>query len=266
MIDSHCHLADETYRKDLTEVVGRARVAGVNKALCILAAGDEGEIAQGRVLRDLWPSTRFAVGIHPHQAGQFFEDLDKAVSDVERVAAGMSVVAIGEIGLDYHYDFSPREAQQAVFRRQLRLARDFRLPVVIHTREADEDTVRILKEERAESIGGVFHCFTGGAALARQALDLGFLVSFAGILTFPRAGELRVVAADVPSDRVLVETDAPFLAPVPHRGKRNEPAWVRHVLLTLAGLYGEDPDVLEARIDTTFDATFGRALRHGTAD
>jgi TatD DNase family protein len=256
MVDSHCHLADPAYRDDLTEVVERAKAAGVERALCVLAAGDPEEAAQAERLRALWPDVRFSIGVHPHQAGQFADRTAEASLAVARAAEELPAVAIGEIGLDYHYDFSPRAAQQEVFRRQLGLARDLGLPVIIHTREADEDTVRILREERAETIGGVFHCFTGNGTLARQAMDLGFLVSFAGILTFPRAAELRDVARQIPADRVLVETDSPFLAPVPYRGKRNEPAWVRQVLLTLAGLYGEPPETLEARIDGTFDATF----------
>ena len=145
-----------------------------------------------------------------------------------------SACAIGEIGLDYHYDLSPRDVQREVFRQQVRLRREQRLPVIIHTREADEDTIAILREEGRAQVSGVFHCFSGTAALARAALDLGFHLSFSGIVTFPKATGLRQIAADVPAERLLVETDCPYLAPVPRRGKRNEPAWVVHTAAAVA--------------------------------
>ena len=147
---------------------------------------------------------------------------------------------LGEIGLDYHYDFAPREVQQDVFRQQIRLAKQRRLPIVIHTREAEEDTFQILTEEDAHEVGGVFHCFTGDRAMAQRVLDLGFHLSLAGIVTFPRASELKEVAKMVPLERLLIETDSPFLAPVPHRGQRNEPANVVHVAETIAALRGVD--------------------------
>jgi TatD DNase family protein len=148
--------------------------------------------------------------------------------------------AVGEIGLDYHYDFAPRDAQQVIFREQIRLARRRRLPIVIHTREAEEDTFRILAQEQASDVGGVFHCFTGDRDMARRALDAGFDLSLSGIVTFPRALELKEVARMVPLDRLLIETDSPFLAPVPFRGKRNEPAYVRRVADTIGELRGID--------------------------
>ena len=258
MIDSHCHLADEAFAADLDAVIARARDAGLERALVILAAGDEKEAAQAKRVEQLWPDSRFAIGVHPHQA-HAFADHPQHAADVARaqLAATPAARAIGEIGLDYHYDFSPPTVQQAVFRVQVRLARELERPIVIHTREADADTLSILREEGAGAVRGVFHCFTGGASLARAAVDLGFYVSLAGIITFPKAGELRDTARGLPLDRLLNETDSPFLAPVPHRGKRNEPAHVTLVAAALAGLHGLGPADLTARTDANFHALFG---------
>jgi TatD DNase family protein len=154
------------------------------------------------------------------------------------MAKSERVVAYGEIGLDYHYDHSPRDVQRERFREQVRLARELRLPIVIHTREAQEDTIAILKEEKGGDVGGVFHCFSGDAWLAKDALDLGFYLSFSGVITFQNAVMLRDIVKTVPLDRILVETDSPYLTPVPHRGKRNEPAYVRHVAEKIAELHG----------------------------
>ena len=163
---------------------------------------------------------------------------------------------MGEIGLDYHYDFAPKDVQQEVFRRQVRFARERDLPVVIHTREADDDTVNILREEGKGTIRGVFHCFTGNATLARQALDLGFYVSFSGIVTFRRADEIREAAKLVPADRLLAETDSPYLAPMPHRGKRNEPAWVARVVEVLAETRQESLAEVTAATSTSYASLF----------
>jgi TatD DNase family protein len=167
-----------------------------------------------------------------------------------------SARAIGEIGLDYHYDYSPKDVQQQVFRTQVRLARELGQPIVIHTREADEDTLRILEDEGGGALRGVLHCFTGNTALAAAGLELGLHVSFAGILTFPKASSLRETARVVPLDRVLVETDSPFLAPVPFRGKRNEPAYVGRVLATLAEVHGTDAAELANRTTANFHSLF----------
>jgi len=207
----------------------------------ILAADDEPEIAQARNLAAQWPAVRFSVGVHPHAAGKFAGNpVDAATTTAAVIDSQPLTRGLGEIGLDYHYDFAPREVQQEVFRQQIRLAKHRRLPIVIHTREAEEDTFRILTEEAAHEVGGVFHCFTGDRAMAQRVLDLGFHLSLAGIVTFPRAGELKEVAKMVPLDRLLIETDSPFLAPVPHRGQRNEPANVVHVAETIAALRGVD--------------------------
>ena len=257
MIDSHCHLADEVFAADLDAVVARAREAGVERALVILAAGDAKELAQARRLEQLWPEVRFAVGVHPHQAHEFAGDPERAVDVVrEQIAGTPSARAIGEIGLDYHYDFSPHDVQQVVFRSQVRLARELQRPVVIHTREADADTVAILREEGGGELRGVLHCFTGDASLARAGLDLGFYISLAGIITFPKASELRNTVSGVPLDRLLTETDSPFLAPVPHRGGRNEPAYVTRIVAALAGLYGLTPADLASKTAANFHALF----------
>jgi TatD DNase family protein len=177
-----------------------------------------------------------SAGVHPHEA----KLATQAVYDeLLGLAREKRIVAIGEIGLDFHYDHSPRDVQREAFRRQLRLARDAGLPVIVHTREADLETAAILEDERAGECGGVIHCFTGGHELARRALALGFFLSFSGIVAFPRAEVIQQVARETPSDRLLVETDAPFLAPPPHRGKRNEPAHVVEVARKLAALRGE---------------------------
>ncbi len=257
MIDSHCHLADETFASDLEQVVDRARDAGLERALVILEGGNPKEAAQAQRIEQLWPDVRFSIGVHPHQAHEFAGDPQRAASVVrEQLAATPSARAIGEIGLDYHYDFSARDVQHAVFRAQVRLARELRRPVVIHTREADEDTIAILREEGGGDVRGVLHCFTGGAALADAGLALGFFVSLAGIITFPKAEALRETVRRVPLERLLTETDSPFLAPVPYRGKRNEPAYVARVVATLAEMHGMAPGALAARTAANFHTLF----------
>jgi TatD DNase family protein len=258
VIDSHCHLADEVFAADLEAVVTRARGAGLERALTILAAGDEKEEAQAARLLSIWPEVRFAVGVHPHAANGFADAPDEAAVRVrQQIARTPAARAIGEIGLDYHYDFAPPVVQQQVFRAQVSLACELDLPVVIHTREADEDTVRILSEAAGGGRPrGVLHCFTGGPALARAGLDLGFYISLSGIITFPKAEELRETVRAVPLDRVLIETDSPFLAPVPHRGKRNEPAYVERIADTLAEMHGLSADDVRRRTAANFHALF----------
>lgn len=254
MIDSHCHLAGEEFAGDLGDVVARAKAAGLSAAMCILAAGDASEAAAIARVQSLWPEVRVSLGIHPHQAGAYAGQIAEAVAMVTEAAGTLAAVAIGEIGLDYHYDFSPREVQQEVFTAQVALARDLGLPVVIHTREATEDTFRILRE--ASGVRGVFHCFTGDRDMARAALDLGFHLSFAGILTFPKAAELREVARMAPADRILAETDSPYLAPVPFRGQRNEPAHVARVVETLAEVRGIHRDRMAETVARNFHVLF----------
>ena len=257
MIDSHCHIAGQEFAGDLEAVVARARAAGVQGALTILAADDDVELRQAAAVQAAWPEVRFSIGVHPHAAEKFAAAPEAAAQAVDAaIAAQPATRAIGEIGLDYHYDFAPRDAQHAVFRAQIALARQRRLPIVIHTREAEDDTFQILADERAGDVPVVFHCFTGTPAMARRVLDAGFHLSLAGIVTFPRAVELKEVAAFVPLDRLLIETDSPYLAPVPHRGKRNEPAHVARVAETVAALRGDTPERIREATSATFHRIF----------
>ncbi len=260
MIDSHCHLADEAFEADLGNVIDRARASGVSEVLCVVEASDDGEAARLRRVKAYWPDLLTAVGVHPHRAAVCQDELARAARVTgERVAGDRSVRAIGEIGLDYHYDFAPRGLQRAVFAAQVALARTAGLPIVIHTREADADTFSILEEAGAGEVRGVFHCFSGDAAMAERALSIGFHVSFSGIVTFPKAASIREAAGIVPLDRILVETDSPYLAPVPLRGRRNEPALVRHVIGSLAELRGIDEGVIDAAVTRNFRALFSPA-------
>ena len=257
MVDSHCHIAGQEFAGDLAAVVARAKAVGLEGALTILAADDESELRQAAEVSRLWSEVRFSIGIHPHAAGKFAGAPGGAASAVEAaLAAQPAARAVGEIGLDYHYDFAPRDAQHAVFRAQIALARQRRLPIVIHTREAEDDTFAILAEEQAGDVPVVFHCFTGNAATARRVLDAGYDLSLAGIVTFPRATELKEVAAFVPLDRLLIETDSPYLAPVPHRGKRNEPAHVALVADHVASLRGDTSGRIREATTATFHRIF----------
>jgi TatD DNase family protein len=257
VVDSHCHIAGQEFAGDLEAVVARAKAAGLEGALTILAADDEAELRQAAEVSRRWPEVRFSIGIHPHAAGKYAGAPGGAASAVEdALAAQPAARAVGEIGLDYHYDFAPRDAQHAVFRAQIALARRHRLPIVIHTREAEDDTFAILAEEGAGDVPVVFHCFTGNAATARRVLDAGYDLSLAGIVTFPRATELKEVAAFVPLDRLLIETDSPYLAPVPHRGKRNEPAHVALVADHVASLRGDTSGRIREATTATFHRIF----------
>ena len=257
MIDSHCHLADDAFVKDLPEVISRAQQAGLTHALCILAAENSVEADRAQELTRMWPALRFGVGLHPHQTGQFSGHETDVIGLVRGVIASIPEArALGEIGLDYHYDFAPRDVQQKIFRLQIRLARELDLPIIIHTREAEDDTIAILHEETGGVVRGVMHCFTGTRRLADRALALGMHLSFAGIVTFPKGANVREVAATVPADRLLCETDSPYLAPTPHRGKRNEPAWVVRVAEELASLRGVPLDELRRQTNANFSALF----------
>lgn len=258
MIDSHCHLAGEEYVADLADVAARAQAAGLSSALVILAAEDAAEVARMASVAAAWPAVVCATGVHPQSAGHFASDASVAAETVSAVLdAQPRAVAVGEIGLDYFYNHAPREVQQTVFRAQLRLARARRLPVIIHTRDAEEDTFRLLDEEGGGDLRGVFHCFTGDRAMARRALDAGFHISLSGIATFPKAPELREVARMVPADRLLIETDSPFLSPVPLRGSRNEPGRVVHVAAVVARERGVTVEALALETTENFHRLFG---------
>ena len=257
MTDSHCHIAGEEFIADLPAVVERARRAGVSRALVILAAEDDEEIARTASVLAAWPECRFAVGVHPHRAKVFESNPQAAAAMVaERLHALPEARAIGEIGLDYHYDFSPREVQHEVFRVQIRLALERDLPIVIHTREAEDYTLRIIREEGQGRLRGVFHCFTGDQAAAGRALATGFFLSIPGVATFPKAETLRQAAAAAPADRLLVETDSPYLAPIPYRGKRNEPSYVAKVVEQLAAVRGTTASAIGEQTDRNFDRLF----------
>ena len=229
LIDTHTHLDDARYESDREAMIARAREGGVDTMItigCDLATSRSAVALAGH-----YPFVYASIGVHPHEVKHI---TDSWYDELRQLARENKVVAYGEIGLDYHYNHSDPDLQRRRFREQLQLARELSLPVIIHTREAQDDTIRILKEERASEIGGVFHCFSGDAWLAKDALDLGFYLSFSGILTFQNATMLRDIAKTVPADRLLIETDCPYLTPIPHRGKRNEPAYVKHVAETLA--------------------------------
>jgi TatD DNase family protein len=257
VIDSHCHLADDAFVKDVDAVITRAQAAGLTHVLCILAAENDTESERARHLTKAWPAVRYGIGVHPHQAGRFGgREADAAALVRAAITATPDARAVGEIGLDYHYDFAPKDVQQSVFRLQIRLARELDLPIVIHTREAEDDTIAILREESGGAVRGVMHCFTGSRRLAEQTLALGMHISFAGIVTFPKGANVREIVPLVPVDRLLCETDSPYLAPTPNRGKRNEPAWVVRVAEELATLRRMRVEDLDAQMAANFAALF----------
>lgn len=259
LIDSHVHLDMSLYDSDRAEVIVRAREAGIELMLEI--AGSDiarGSLEPGLELASQYPFIYAAIGVHPHEATLYNDELEAQLIEMSQRP---KVIGWGEIGLDYHYDHSPRDVQQRVFRRQLELALERKLPAIIHTREAEDDTIEILREVWTEvggrEIGGILHCFTGSARLAEIAIEMGFFISFSGVLTFKNAEELRQIARMLPLDRILIETDCPYLAPVPHRGQRNEPAFVRVTAERLAELR----DVTLAEIADATAANFRRLFR-----
>jgi len=234
LVDSHCHLDFPDFAAELDAVVGRARAADIARMVTI--STKVGKFPALRTLAERFDDVFCSVGTHPHHAAK---EPDVTVADLVAAAKHPKVVAIGEAGLDYHYDNSPRDAQERGFRNHIAAARETGLPLVIHAREADDDVACILEEESAKgAFPFVLHCFTGGADLARRGVALGGYVSFSGILTFKNSDGLRAIAANLPEDRILVETDAPFLAPQPYRGKRNEPAFVAETARVLAATRG----------------------------
>lgn len=243
LTDSHCHLDMEDFAADRSAVLARAATAGVRGMITVGAGGPLEANHTAVQLCDTHDALFAAVGIHPHEASTVTESV---IDTVAELARHPKVVAIGETGLDYHYDHSARPRQREAFRQFIRLARRLRLPIVVHLRAADDDAVQILREEEVRDVGGVIHCFSSDARSARAFLDLGLHLSFSGILTFKNADAIREAAALVPHDRVLVETDAPFLAPVPFRGRRNEPALVMYTAALLAQLRGQSIDTIAA--------------------
>jgi TatD DNase family protein len=255
LVDSHCHLEFPDFADEREAVIARARAAGIGHMLTISTRvrrfDDIVRIAEAHA------DISCSVGTHPHQAA---EEPEVTTDDLIALARHPKVVGFGETGLDFYYDNSPRDIQEEAFRRHIRAALGAGLPLIVHTRDAETDTMRILREEgEGTGLTGVIHCFSSSRWLAEQALDFGFHISFSGIVTFKRSDDIRETAKSVPLDRLLVETDAPFLAPVPMRGRRNEPAFVTHTAELLAGLHGLSPETLARRSTENFFALFRRA-------
>ncbi len=256
LIDSHCHLDGKAFDADRDGVLDAAREAGVEAFLAIGTGDGPPDLACAVRLAAAYPDVYATVGVHPHDAAKAQSGY---LDELRRLAADPKVLAVGEIGLDYHYDFSPRETQKRIFVEQLALAEEIRKPIIIHTREAWDDTLDMLRAHWAPAgLGGVMHCFSGNTEQALASLELGFHISFAGMVTFRRSDELRETAKRIPVDRLLVETDSPYLTPEPHRKiRRNEPRFVVETAKRLAEVRGEDFDALAAA--TT--ANFGRLFR-----
>ena len=254
LVDSHCHLDFPDFADELDAVVERAKAMGVGRLITISTRVARFDAIAA--LTDRFPEVFCTVGTHPLQAA---EEPDVGMADLIRLAAHPRCVGIGEAGLDYHYDKAPRDLAARVFRTHIAAARETGLPLVIHSRDADDDMAAILRDEHARgAFPAVLHCFTSGAALARTGLELGLYVSFSGVLTFKTSAGLRAIAADVPLDRVLVETDAPFLAPMPHRGKRNEPAFVAETARMLAQVKGMSIDEIARHTTANVHRLFGK--------
>jgi len=257
LVDSHCHLDFPDFGAELDAIVARAGTKGVG--LMVTISTRVRRHAQVLAIAEHFPNVCCSLGTHPHHA---HEELDISAADLVAQARHPKIVAIGEAGLDYHYDYSPRAAQEAGLRTHIAAARETGLPLVIHCREADADMARILAEEtRAGAFAAVLHCFTGGRDLALAGVALGFYVSFSGILTFKKSDDLRAIAAELPADRILVETDAPYLAPGPWRGKRNEPAYVAETARVLAATRGVPPEEIARQTTENFFRLFTKVPR-----
>jgi TatD DNase family protein len=261
LVDSHCHLDFPEFASEVDQVVTRARAAGVVRMVTISTrvARHDALLA----IAERFPDVYASVGTHPHYA---HEELSITAEELAARAQHPKVVALGEAGLDYHYDRSPRDAQERGFRTHIAAARATGLPLVIHSREADGDTAKILEEETGQgAFSAVLHCFTGGAELARRAIALGLFVSFTGILTFKNSTALRAIAAELPADRILVETDAPYLAPGRYRGKRNEPAFVVETAAVLAETRGVPREEIARQTTENFFRLFAKVPRPAAA-
>ena len=257
LVDSHCHLDFPDFADDLDGVIARARAQGIERIVTISTRVRRH--ADVLAITERFPDVFCSIGTHPHNAK---EELDITAAELIAHTRHPKVVAIGEAGLDYYYDHSPREAQEQSFRTHIAAARETGLPLVIHSRNADDDTARILEEEMGQgAFPAVLHCFTSGPELARRAIKLGFCISFTGILTFKKSDELRAIAADLPADRFFVETDAPYLAPGPHRGKRNEPAFVVETAKVLAETRGVAYDEIVRQTTDNFFRLFRKVPR-----
>lgn len=252
-IDSHCHIDGEQFDADRDEVVQRARDAGV-AAMLNIGTGDPhtDDFRRAVAVAEKYENVYASVGVHPHDAKLYDDKAETHL--IERVKSSPKVIAWGEIGLDFYYDHSPRDVQIEVFRRQIRIARELNLPIIIHSRDADDETLEILAEEcsSGDFRGGIMHCFGGTAAMAQDLMKIGFLISFAGNVTFKKADNLRDAARVVPLEKLLIETDCPFLTPVPFRGKHNEPSFVVHTAQFLADFYGVDIEMVAGQTTQNF--------------
>ncbi len=261
LVDSHCHLDFPDFASELDAVVARARAASIARLVTISTRVKRH--AAVLAIAERFPDVFCSVGTHPHHA---HEELDVTVADLVAKTLAAKVVALGEAGLDYHYDNSPREAQEQGFRRHIAAARETGLPLVIHSREADADTARILEEETGQgAFPAVLHCFTAGPDLAQRAVALGHFISFTGILTFKNSADLRAIAAKLPADRILVETDAPYLAPGKYRGQRNEPAFVVETAKVLAETRGVSFDIIARQTSENFFRLFRKVPQPAAA-
>jgi TatD DNase family protein len=255
LADSHCHLDHEQFAGDREAAIERALEAGVKHMVAIGTGDGPPDLETGIRLADRYSSIYATVGVHPHDASKAEAETFPRMAELLRHP---KVVALGEIGLDYHYDFSPRDRQRDVFVEQMRVAADAGKPIVIHTREAWDDTLALIETHwKPTGLPGIMHCFSGGPAEAARCVELGFYLSFGGIVTFPKALELQAAARSAPADRILVETDAPYLAPVPRRGKRNEPVFVVETARKLAELRGETLEAIAASTTANFRRVFG---------
>ncbi len=279
LVDSHCHIDGERFDEDREQVIQNALDAGVKAMLNVGTGSPRDDSFEKTVeLTEKYDSIYGSVGVHPHDASEYNEAVEKRLIDLTKSCE--KLIGWGEIGLDFYYDHSPRETQKEVFRRQIRVARELDLPIIIHSRDANEETVEILRDEcfrkaqnpksKAQSSndlnpenafrGGIMHCFGGTPEMARELMDIGFLISFAGNVTFKNAEDLRDAAKVVPLDKLLVETDCPYLTPVPYRGKRNEPARVVETAKFLAEFYGIGFDELAAKTTANFNRFFGLSI------
>ena len=262
LVDSHCHLSYDDFAEDFDEMIERAKENGVTTMLN--AGNNIGEIEEQLALSEKYPFIYTAVGVHPHNASEY-EDIK--VQDFIKWTTHKKIVAIGECGLDYYYDYSPKDVQIKVFREQIKAAQETGLPLIIHTRDADDDTISILSEMyKDKPFSGEIHCFSSSKELADFALSIGFYISASGMITFNKSGDLRDIFAEIPLERILVETDSPFLAPVPQRGKRNEPAFVLHTAEKLAQLRGISLDKLAEITSNNFFKLFRKASDKGRYD
>ncbi|MBK1838027.1 TatD family hydrolase [Azospirillum sp. YIM B02556] len=257
LVDSHCHLDFPDFAEELDAVVDRARQAGIGRmvTICTYISRFDRILAVAERYDDILCT----VGVHPHQAAEEFAIT--TVDTLVELSRHPKVIGLGETGLDYFYDKSPRDQQRECFRRHIRASLETGLPLIVHTRDADDDTMRIVKEEAAgQPVKGLLHCFSSGRALAEEAVEYGFTLSLSGIVTFKKSEELRAIVKDVPLDRILVETDAPYLAPIPFRGKRNEPAYVAHTAACVAEVKGVSAEELARATTDNFFRLFDKAV------